>query len=120
MPRTRNKQLPPTVSADSGQPHLAPLSGANLIDDAGPSSHEPVAHSVQRLQIELILGLDGHETHVLPLHRLGNRFCIAVVILVGFNERSHKLRRNQAYLVPLFAQRSPQKVRAHAGFHADQ
>jgi hypothetical protein len=47
------------------------------------------------LQIELILGLDGRETHVLAFHRFGNRFRIAVVILVGFDDRSHKLRWNQ-------------------------
>jgi hypothetical protein len=29
---------------------------------------------MQSLQIELILGLDGHETHVLPFHSFGNGF----------------------------------------------
>jgi hypothetical protein len=47
------------------------------------------------LQIEPILGLDGRETHVLAFHRFGNRFRIAVVIPVGFDHRSHKLRWNQ-------------------------
>jgi hypothetical protein len=37
---------------------------------------------MQSLQIELILRLDGHKTHVLPFHRLGNRFRITVVVLV--------------------------------------
>ena len=75
---------------------------------------------MQSLQVELIFRLDRHETHVLALHRLGNRFRIAVVVLVRLDERPHKLRRNQSHLVPLFAQRSPQKVRPHTGFHPHQ
>src|SRR2546430_10908133 len=31
-----------------------------------------------------------------------------------------ELRRNQSHLVPLFAQRSPQKARPHTGFHPHQ
>src|SRR5215831_10711517 len=42
---------------------------STLIDHAGPASYQPVAHPMQSLQIELILGLDEHETHVLALHR---------------------------------------------------
>src|ERR1700757_3319233 len=69
---------------------------------------------MQGLQVELILRLDGDETHVLPLHGFGNRFRIAVVVLVGLHERPHKLRGDQAHLVPLFAQRSSQKMRPHS------
>jgi len=83
--------------------------GANLIDHAGSSGHQPVAYPMQSLQIKLIFRLDGYETHVLPFHGFGNRFRIAVVILVGLHERSHKLRGNQAHLVSWFAQRSPRK-----------
>src|SRR6266849_9024980 len=64
---------------------------------------------MQSLQVELVLRLDGHETHVLALHRLGNRFRIAVVVLVRLHERSHKLRRNQSYLVPLSRWARPRK-----------
>ncbi len=56
---------------------------------------------MQGLQIELIFPLDGDETHVLPLHGFGNRFRIAVIILVRLHERPHKLRRDRAPLVPL-------------------
>jgi hypothetical protein len=37
---------------------------------------------VKRLQIELIVGLDRHEAHVLSLHRFGDRFSIEKVVLV--------------------------------------
>ena len=77
-------------------------------------------HSMQSLQIELIRCLDGNETHVLPFHCLGNRFRIAVVVLVGLYERSHKLRWNLPCLVSLFPQSSPQKVRSHSGLHPNQ
>src|ERR1700758_2264036 len=85
----------------------APLQqeGSNLIDHAGPSRHQPVAHSMESLQIELIFCLDGNETHVLPFHGFGDGLRIAVVVFVGLHERSHKLRWNHPHLVPLLAQR---------------
>ena len=45
--------------------------GANLIDHAGSSCHQPLAYPMQSLQIKLIFRLDGYETHVLPFHSFG-------------------------------------------------
>ena len=38
---------------------------AHLVDDGGASLHEPVAHPVHGLQVELLVGLNGNKTHVL-------------------------------------------------------
>ena len=38
--------------------------------------HQPDAHAMERLQIELIVGLDGNEAHVLAGHHFGDRFGI--------------------------------------------
>jgi len=48
--------------------------GTNLIDDGGGLPDQPLAHPVQRLQVELIRRLGGDEFHRRPLHCLGNRF----------------------------------------------
>jgi hypothetical protein len=32
---------------------------ADLIDDRGPLSHQAIAHAMQRLQIELLIGFGG-------------------------------------------------------------
>jgi len=103
------------TSADAGQPALAETyatpqrEGSNLIDHAGLPSHQAVTHSMQSLQIELMLCLDGHETHVLPFHRFGDRFRIAVVVSVGLYVRAHKLCGNQAHFMPLCAGARPRK-----------
>ena len=75
---------------------------------------------MEGLQIERILRLDRNETHVLSFHGLGDRFSVAVIVLVGLHEGSHKLGGKQAHLVPLFAQGSSQKMRYHSCLHPDQ
>jgi hypothetical protein len=47
--------------------------GADLVDDASALTDQPLTHTMQRLQIELIGGLRRHELHRWPLHRLGDR-----------------------------------------------
>jgi hypothetical protein len=42
---------------------------------------------MQSLQIELVLCLDRHETHVLAAHCLSDRFCIEEAVLVGLHKR---------------------------------
>jgi hypothetical protein len=44
--------------------------GADLIDDARTLAHEPLAHTVQGLQIRRLC---DHELHRRTLHRLSNR-----------------------------------------------
>jgi hypothetical protein len=54
---------------------------------------------VERLQIELLGRLDRDEFHGRALHRLGDRFCVAIVILLTFGIRAHVFRRHQPGVV---------------------
>src|SRR5215469_9766934 len=74
--------------------------GADLINDAGPLTDQPLAHAVQRLQVELVGRLGRDELHGWTLHRLGDRFRIAIVVLLTFGIRPHILCRHQPCLVP--------------------
>ena len=58
--------------------------GANLIDDAGALTDQPFTHPMQCLQIELVGRLGGNEFHCRPLHRLGNCFRVAIIVLLSF------------------------------------
>ena len=82
--------------------------------------HQPVAHPVQRLQVELVVGLDRHKPHVLPRHRLGDRLRIEEVVLVRLEKGFYKLRRDQPHIVSLFTQDSADEMRARAGFDPNQ
>jgi len=75
---------------------------------------------VQSLQIELIVGLDGHEAHVLACYRFGDRLGVEEVVLVRFQKGFYKLRGNQPHIMALAAQCSAEEVRAGTGFHADE
>jgi hypothetical protein len=75
---------------------------------------------MQRLQIQPFLGLDGHKSHPRTLHRLGDRFRIQKVTLVGLHVRLYVLRRHQPYLMSLLAQSSSEKMRSTTRFHANQ
>ena len=82
--------------------------------------HQPVAHPVHGLQVELLVGLDGNKTHVLARHRFGDRFGIEEVVLVRLEEGFDELRRDESHVVPLLAQCGADKVRTGTGFDADQ
>ncbi len=45
----------------------------DLVDQRRPTMNQPITDSVERLQIEPVVGLDGPETHVLPRYGLGDR-----------------------------------------------
>src|SRR5436189_5486343 len=75
---------------------------------------------MQRLQIELILRLDWYEPHRWPVHCLGDRFGVPVIILIGFHEGTYELRRNQPHLMPLSLQRGTEVMGATTGFYANQ
>ena len=70
--------------------------GADLIDDARALTDKPLAHPVQCLQVELVGRLGRDKFHGWALHRLGDRFRIAIVILSSVAIRAHMLRRHQA------------------------
>jgi hypothetical protein len=50
----------------------------------------------------------------------GNRFGIAVVVLVTFEERLHVLRRNQTNIVSKRGELASDVMRSRTRFHADQ
>src|SRR5690348_16396211 len=64
---------------------------ADLIDQRGTALHQSIPNSVHGLHIELLLGLDLHEAHVLFGYRFGNRFPINEVILVRLSIRLYEL-----------------------------
>ena len=59
---------------------------------------------MQRLQIQLVIGLDRHEPHSGPTHSLSYRFRIDVVTLVRLHVRLYILRGDQPNLMPLLSQ----------------
>jgi hypothetical protein len=69
--------------------------GADLIDNARALTDKPLAHPVQRLQVELVGRLGRDELHGWALHRLGDGFRIAIVVLLTFGIRAHVFRRHQ-------------------------
>ena len=94
--------------------------GPDLIDDAGALTDQPLAHPVQGLQVELLCRLRRHELHRWPLHRLGNRFRVAEVVLLSLRIGPHVLRRHQPGIVTKRLKLATEMMRANAGFHADQ
>jgi hypothetical protein len=62
--------------------------GADLIDDAPALTDKPLAHPVQRLQVELVGRLGCDELHGWALHCLGDGFRIAMVVLLSFGIRA--------------------------------
>jgi hypothetical protein len=69
--------------------------------------HQSIPNAVHGLDIELLLALDLHKTHVLLAHGFGDCLGIDEVILVCLPVRLHKLRGNQSHLVSLLAQHTP-------------
>jgi hypothetical protein len=62
---------------------------ADLIDDAGVLTNQPLPHAVQRLQVELLGALGRDELHRWTLHRLGDRLSIAQVVLLASRVGPH-------------------------------
>jgi hypothetical protein len=94
--------------------------GADLIDDAGALTDQPLSHPVQRLQIELIGGLRRHELHRWPLHRFGNRLRVAEVVLLSLRVWPHVLRRHQPGIVTKHLKPATEMMRTDTSLHADQ
>ena len=57
-----------------------------MIDDAGALADQPLTHTMQCLQVQLIGDLGGEELHGRSLHRLGDRLGIAEVFLFEHDE----------------------------------
>ena len=94
--------------------------GADLIDDAGALADHSLAHTVQRLQVELVGGLRCDELHGRTLYRLGDGFRIAKVVLLSLRVRPNILRRHQPSVVSKHLQLTTEMMRPNAGLHADQ
>ena len=93
---------------------------ADLIDQRRAAMHQAVPHPMHRLQVELLLRLDGDEAHVLLGHGFGDRLGIDEVVLVRLAIGLHELRGNEPYFVSLLAQSAGEKMRSAAGLDADQ
>ena len=74
---------------------------------------------MQRLQVELAGRLDGNVFHRRALHRLGDCFRVAKVVLLSFRIRAHVFRRHQAGVVAKHLEFATEMMRADAGLHAD-
>ena len=94
--------------------------GANLVDDAGALRHQPLAHPMQRLQVQLLRGLGRHELHRRALHGFGNRFGIVEVVLLSLAIGADILGRHQPGIVTKRCEFAAQVMCADAGFHSDQ
>jgi hypothetical protein len=68
----------------------------------------------------LVGRLGGDEFHRRALHRLGDRFGVAEVVLLPFRIGPHVFRRHQTGIVTLRVQSAAQVMRANAGLHSDQ
>jgi hypothetical protein len=92
---------------------------AELINQGGATCHQPFAHPMKRLEIELLRCLQWNEAHGGALHGLGNRFRVNEIILIAFHEGADVLRRHEADVVALRGELATEEVRATAGLHAD-
>jgi hypothetical protein len=94
--------------------------GADLIDDAGALADSSFAHTVQRLQVELVDGLGCNNLHGRALHCLGDSFRIAKVVLLSLRVRPTILRRHQPSVVSKHLQLTTEMMRPNASLEADQ
>ena len=99
-----------------GEPALE-QHGPELVDERRAFAHEPVARSMQRLHVELLGRLQLDKAHGRPGRGLGDRFCIAVVVLLRLDVWANILRRHQPHLVAHVAEQTPEVVCAAAGLH---
>src|ERR1700733_11809574 len=83
-----------------------------LVDHGRSARNETSAHTMHGLQVELVIGLDRNEAHVLPVHRLGDGLGIQEVVLVGLHKRLHELGGDQLHVMALFSQNTSEEVSA--------
>src|SRR6516225_3732283 len=94
--------------------------GADLIDDAGALTDQPLTHAVERLQVELLGGLGRDELHRRALHRLRDRLRVAEVVLLPPRVGPHIFGWHQPSVVAKRCESAAQIVCADAGLHADE
>ena len=72
---------------------------ANFVDYRGPFADEARPYPVQRLQIQLLIGLGWNKACRRPLHRLGYAIGISEIILVPLPKRLRIRGRNLLHIV---------------------
>jgi len=55
---------------------------SHLVHDGGSSCYPTIAHPVQSLEIQLLIGLDRNKTHRRPLHGFRDRLRVQVSFLL--------------------------------------
>jgi hypothetical protein len=90
-----------------------------LVDERRAFANKPIASSVQRLHIELLLAFQFDKSHGGARGCLGDRFRIPVVVLLRFDVGAHILRRHQPDGVPHRCQLSAEVMGAAACFHSN-
>src|SRR6516165_4192930 len=103
----------------NGNPTLQ-QEGADLIDDAGALTDQPLTHTVQSLQVELLGGLGCDELHRRALHRLGDCLGIAEVVLLPPRVGAHILGWHQPSVVAKRCEFTAQVMCTDASLHPDQ
>ena len=99
--------------------HVDPDLGTVRVARVVSAAHQPLAHAVQRLQVELIGGFSRNKPHGWALHRLGDRLGITEVVLLSLRIRARVLRRHQPGVVTKHLKLATEVMRADAGLHAD-
>src|SRR5215470_5368669 len=72
---------------------------ADLIDGRGPLPHQAVAHTMQRLEIELLVRLCRYAARRRALYSFSNRMRISKVVLVALSERLGIDRRDLPHVM---------------------
>jgi hypothetical protein len=94
--------------------------GADLVDDAGTLADHALAHTVQRLQVELFGCLGGDELHRGALNGFGDRLGVAEVVLLPLGIGTHVFCWHKPGIVTEHPEPATKMMCADAGFHADQ
>jgi hypothetical protein len=75
---------------------------------------------MQRLQTERVGALGRDKLHRRALHRLCDRFGVAIVVLFTFAIRPHVFRRHQSGIMAERLKLATEMMRADTGLHANQ
>src|ERR1700746_1479727 len=93
---------------------------ANLIDHCGPFTDKARPYPVQRLQVELLIGLGWNKARRRSLHGLGHSMSISKIILVSLPKRPRIGRRHLLHIVPKRAKLTSNIVCRHSCFDANE
>jgi len=111
------------MRGDRASVRVARMVGSSVrrkVDDAGALRHQPLAHPMQRLQVQLLRGLGRHKLHRRALHGFGYRIGIIEVVLLSLAIGTDIFGRHQPGVVTKRYEFAAQVMCADAGFHADQ